>query len=337
MARYALILGGHTLKDTIRLAQQAEDAGFDSLWAAELHREAFTQLAAVAPATRRIKLGTGIVLAFTRSPMITALTALDLDELSEGRLIVGLGTGVKRLNEAWHNVPYGKPAPHVRETAQVLRLFMERVHLGEPIRYEGEYYKVDVRGYQRPHAPVRDRIPVYLAGIGPVMCRVAGEVGDGWLGHSMNSIRYTQEVVLPNVLKGLKRSGRDRKDFEICMSVTCAISNDRKAARRAAAGSVAFYSTVRTYEPMFAMHGFGEEARRVQEAFRRGDREAMIDAVSDEMLDAFAIAGTPDEVRERVKAYDEVADVLKFNPPPYFLSDEEVNAYQNMVLETFGR
>lgn len=337
MTRYALILGGNTLAEMATLAKRAETAGFESLWAAELHREAFMQLAAVVPATERITLGTGIVLAFTRSPFITALSALDLDELSGGRMILGLGTGVKRLNETWHNAPYGKPAPHMREAVEVLRLLTGQLHKGEPIKYVGEYYNLDIRGYQRPHAPVRERIPIYLAGIGPIMSRVVGEVADGWLGHSMNSIRYTREVVLPNLQKGLARSGRDRSQVELCMSVTCAISNDRAAARRAAAGSVAFFSTVRTYAPMFAMHGPSDEAQRVQEAFRRGDQEAMINAVSDDMLDTFAVAGTPDEVRKRVAAYDEVADVVKFNPPPYYLGEAEVSAYQERVLETFGR
>lgn len=337
MARYALILGGSTLRESVRLAQEAERAGFASLWSAELHRDAFMQLAAVAPATSRIQLGTGVALAFTRSPLVLALSTLDLDELSGGRAILGLGTGVRRLNEAWHNVTYSRPAPRMREAVSVVRLLMQSVHVGAPIRYEGEHYNIEIKGYRRPYPPVRGRVPIYVAGIGPLMCRVAGEVGDGWLGHSMNSLRYTREVVLPNLAAGLKRAGRERKEVEVCLSVTCAISRDRAAARRAAAGSVAFYATVRTYEPLFVLHGFGREARAIQEAFRRGDQAGMMDAVTDEMLDAFAVAGTPDEVRGRLKDYEEVADVVKFSPPPYFLSEDEVNAYQAAVVQTFGR
>jgi hypothetical protein len=133
----------------IRWARAAEAAGLQALWAAEMVHDPFLPLAAVAGHTSRIELGTAIALAFVRSPWVTAVSALDLDMLSGGRFTLGLGTGLKRLNERWHGVAYGKPAPHIKECIQVVRLIMERAHLGEPIRYSGQYYSVDIKGWQR--------------------------------------------------------------------------------------------------------------------------------------------------------------------------------------------
>lgn len=170
---------GETAAEYLQAARDAEAAGFDAVWSNELHRTAFVPLAAVAAQTSRVQLGTGVVLAFTRSPLITALSALDLDEISNGRLILGLGTGVQRLNEDWHGVHYGKPVPHLRETVAVLRLLLDGAAKGEPMEYRGEYHKLNIRGYKRHFPPVRERIPIYLGGVGPLMIRLAGEVGDG--------------------------------------------------------------------------------------------------------------------------------------------------------------
>ena len=117
-----------------------------------------TQAAWIAAATERIAVGTGIAWGFTRSPFILAVSALDLDEMSGGRFRLGLGAGVKRLNEAWHGAEYGRPAAHLRETIEATRLIIEKAHAGEPIRYAGEYHDIDIRGWIRPHRPVRPSI-----------------------------------------------------------------------------------------------------------------------------------------------------------------------------------
>ncbi|GLZ08125.1 hypothetical protein Acsp03_55910 [Actinomadura sp. NBRC 104412] len=148
---------GETLEELADAARRAEAAGAESIWVPELHRSATVTAAAVATATRRARIGTGIALAFTRSPMITALEALDLDELSGGRFVLGLGTGVRWLNEDWHNVPFGKPVGHLRETVRNLRRFWESCMTGEPIDLPGEQEPMRIRGYQRPFAVPRSR------------------------------------------------------------------------------------------------------------------------------------------------------------------------------------
>src|SRR5436190_19151046 len=154
-----------TAADLASRAREAEAAGIDCIWAPELFRSSVTQATWIAAATERIGVATGIAWAFTRSAFILAVTALDIDEMSGGRFRLGLGAGVKRLNETWHSVDYGRPAPHLRETVEAVRLIMEKASSGEPIRYDGTYQDIDIKGWVRPHKPVRDRAPIYTAAL----------------------------------------------------------------------------------------------------------------------------------------------------------------------------
>ena len=320
----------------VRSARAAEAAGFRTLWAAEMVHDPFLPLATVASQTSRIQLGTSIALAFVRSPWVTALSALDLNLLSGGRFVLGLGTGLKRLNERWHGVAYGKPTPHIKECIQVIRLIMEKAHRGEPIRYSGQYYDVDIQGWQRPYQPVCSHIPIYLAGVREGMIRTAGEVADGLLGHPIYSLPWIREVVLPALERGLHASGRPRRDFHVCFSLCCAIAREPQQARRAAAATIAFYATVNTYEPLFQAHGFQREVQRIHEALLRNDTTAMVDAVSEEMVDAFSLAGTIDDVRRNLAPYGDLADSLCLTPPDQLLPPEESEAYREAILESFG-
>jgi len=324
---------GETMREVVDAAVAAESAGFSDVWISELHRSAFVPAAAVASATRTIGVGTAIALAFPRSPMITALNALDLDDLSGGRFTLGLGSGVKRLNEDWHNVPFGKAAPHLRETIAIIRRLVAEAHLGKPIEIDGEHERVRIRGYERPFPPVRERIPIYIAAVGDVMTRLAGEIGDGFLGHELGSPRYLSERLLPNISAGLERAGRDRSSCAVVTSVCCVIDDDSRQAKRWAAGLVAFYATVRTYEPFFAFHGFEREASEIGERFRAGDEKAMIDATPDEMVDALSLAGTADEVRKRLGAYEGIADGVKLSPPTHLVPPEVTRASQAAILD----
>ena len=141
-------------------ARGAEAAGIDCIWAPELFRSSVTQAAFLAVETERVGIGTGIAWAFTRSALILAISALDIDEMSGGRFRLGLGAGVKRLNETWHNVEYGKPAPHLRETIEAVREIMSKAHRGEPIHVEGDYQNLDINGWIRPHPPARETVPI---------------------------------------------------------------------------------------------------------------------------------------------------------------------------------
>jgi probable F420-dependent oxidoreductase len=324
---------GETIAEVTDAASAAEAAGFSDAWISELHRSAFVPCAAMASATTTIGIGTAIALAFVRSPMITALTALDLDDLSGGRFILGLGSGVKRLNEDWHNARFGRPARHLRETIAIIRRLVADAHKGQEIAVDGDHEHVRIRGYERPFPPVRSRIPIYIAAVGDVTTRLAGEVADGWIAHELGSPRYLAERILPNLNDGLARGGRKREELAVLASACCVVDADSRRAKRWAAGLVAFYATVRTYEPFFAFHGFDTQARAIQERFRAGDEQGMIDACPDEMVDALTLAGTAAEVRAKLKDYEGVADGVKLSPPTHLVPAEVTRACQKAIIE----
>jgi probable F420-dependent oxidoreductase len=321
------------------LAQQARDAeavGIDCVWTPELFRSSVTQATWLAAKTETIGVATGIAWAFTRSAFILAVTALDIDEMSGGRFRLGLGAGVKRLNETWHDVEYGKPAPHLRETIEATRTIMEQASSGQPIRFEGEYHDIDIKGWIRPHKPARERVPIYTAAMQEGMCRMAGDVADGLIGHPMCPPRWIEEVMVPNLETGLKRSGRSRSDVDFLPTVCCAIDDDEAAAIDAARRTIAFYATVRTYKPLWEMHGFADAAAAAGDAFRRGDLEAVPAAIPDEMVEAYTAAGSLEKVRARVAEVAERGDGVWLTPPTYFIPPEQLEAYQRRIVESFG-
>ncbi|MCI0814648.1 MAG: LLM class flavin-dependent oxidoreductase [Chloroflexi bacterium] len=334
MSRYSLALGAGPAEEIAKLAADAEAAGFGALWTSEMFHDPFSPLAAAATGTSRIGLGTSIALAFVRSPWVLALTALDLDAMSGGRFVLGLGTGLKRINERWHGVAYGKPTPHIREVVQLIRLITERAHGGEPIKFAGQFYTLDIQGWRRPQPPVRERIPIYLAGVREGMIRAAASVADGLLGHPIYSLRWTQDVVVPALARGLKEAGREREGFELCLGVCCAVDSDVRRARRAAAATIAFYATVKTYEPLFA--SFRNEVRAIQEALLKGDSSGAAEAVSDDMIDTFAATGDADQVRAQVKPYLDLADTVCLSPPDQLIEPAETERYRQALLQVFG-
>jgi probable F420-dependent oxidoreductase len=336
LERISIAAIGITADQLAADARAAEEAGIDCVWAPELFRSSVTQATHIAAITERIGVGTGIAWAFTRSPFILAVSALDVDEFSGGRFRLGLGAGVKRLNETWHGVDYGRPAPHLRETIEAVRLIMSQAHRGEPIRFAGEYHDIDIKGWVRPHPAPRESVPIYTAAVQEGMARMAGDVADGLIGHPMCSLRWLDEVLVANFEKGLQRSGRQRTDLDFLPTISCAIDDDEEAAYDAARKTICFYATVRTYMPLWEMHGFGDAAAAVGEAFRAGDLAAMPGHVPDEMVDAYTAAGPLDKVRDRVEAVAERADGIFLTPPSYFLSPDEIAEYQRRIVEAFA-
>jgi probable F420-dependent oxidoreductase len=335
--RISIAAIGDTTEELAAEANRAEDAGMDCIWAPELFRSSVTQATWLAARTESVGIGTGIAWAFTRSAFILAVTALDIDEMSGGRFRLGLGAGVKRLNETWHDVEYGKPAPHLRETIEATRLIMEKASSGEPIRYEGgDYQDIEIRGWIRPHRPVREWVPIYAAAMREGMCRMAGDVADGLIGHPMCPPRWLDEVVIPSFETGLSRSGRQRSELDFIPTVCCAIDEDESRALDAARRTIAFYSTVRTYQPLWELHGFAEAANAAGEAFRRGDLAAVPEQIPDAMVEAYTAAGPLDKVRERVAEAAERGDGVFLTPATYFIPTEQIGEYQHRIVEAFG-
>jgi probable F420-dependent oxidoreductase len=321
------------MEELVAAGEAADSIGLECVWTPEMYRSAFIPAAALAVATERIGVGTAVALAFVRSELVTALTALDLDDLSGGRFRLGLGTGVKRLNEQWHGATFGRPAPHLRESVALIRRFIATAHRGDPIESVGDYHSIHVRGYQRPFAPVRAAIPIYLAAVGTVMVRLAGEIADGWIAHELESPHHLERKVLPALAAGLARAGRERRDLAVTASACCMPYDDARQAKRWAAGLVAFYASVRTYTDFFDYHGFGREAAAIQERFRADDHSGMVAACPDEMVETFTCSGTPDDVRVRLRAYEGLADTVKLTPPTHLVPPEVTRLAQERILE----
>lgn len=292
-----VVTGGNGLHEIAASARLAEDAGFASVWATEFYdRSATVALAAMAQATSRITLGSAIAYAFGRTPLVWAAEARDLDELSGGRLIVGLGTGTRRMQRDWHGLDGEHPAPRMEELVPLLRRLL-RLHEG-PVEHHGRFYRVSVRPTVPVQPPPRADLPVFLAGVNPRMCEAAGAVADGLVGHPLFTVEYVRDVVRPALARGAARGARPTA-VPIAGYLTCSVGEDREAARQAARAVVAFNSTVKTYRVVHAHHGFEDRAERIRAHWQAGDFAAAVEHVDDEMLDTIALAGTAEEVRER--------------------------------------
>ncbi|MBM4405503.1 MAG: LLM class flavin-dependent oxidoreductase [Chloroflexi bacterium] len=337
--KYALRLDDKSMPHMIERAKRAEAAGFEALFAGELAGTPYVNCAAVAGHTTTIKLGTGVAYAFVRSPMTTALTALDLDRLTDGRFILGLSTSLPRLIENWHNMPYGKPIPHIKEYLQVTRLIMENAHKMRPIQFNGEYYKTNIVGYMRPWRPVREKMPILLGAVGPGMIKTAGEVADGLIAHPVYTLKYIKEVMQPKLAEGMAKGGKERKDFFVWLYVDVLIGNDKKTLLEIARGTPAFYATVRSYEPFFALHGFQQQAQQIQQIFRenKGFSPKMNAAVTDEMAETFVAMGTADEVRRKIAEYGQYADGIILQTPTQAMKRADALPYENALFDVFGK
>lgn len=310
-------------------ARTAEAAGFESVWVVELEHSAFVQAGAALMATDRVAVGTAVALAFPRSPTITAMEAADLAALSKGRFRLGLGSQVRRIVEARFGVSYDHPAARMEDYVRAVRAIWA-ARRGEVDGHEGPYYRISMPTFQvRPRGglarnPMTDPAdsgvddpPVLVAGVGPLMCRTAGRVADGLIGHPFASPAWLTEVVAPSISAAIEDAGRLPGACPITASPLIAIAPDADAARRAAKLQVAFYATTPNYAGVLRIHGREAVYSEVRRAFVRGDHERMVDAIDDDLLDAIAIAGRPDEARDRLAAWEGIADAAILVPPFY--------------------
>lgn len=295
-------------------AAALEADGFDALWTTETPHDPFLPLLAAALTTDRIKLGTGIVTAFTRSPMVTALTAWDLQRVSNGRFLLGLGTQVAAHNARRYSTPVDRPVGRLRELIMALRHVWGAFQGEHPLDFHGEFYTLDLFLPMHSPGPIeRPEIPIYVAAVGPQMYRLAGEQADGVHVHSFNTAEYLRAVSLPALDAGLRTAGRDRSDVELVCSLF-AVIGDSPAMDRAVRSQIAFYGSTSSYRPIFEQHGWSELTDRLKPLARAGDTDAMTAAIDDDVLNAFAIvAPTWDAAAKLVEhRYGDILDRVGF-------------------------
>lgn len=319
----------------VEMAKQAEAAGLEGVFAAQVYGPPFLPLAVAAAVTERIRVATGIAIAAARSPFETAMAAMDMDRISRGRFVLGLGSSVSSWTSGNFGTPPIRPVAHLRETVAAVRHIVAGAHKGlEP--FEGTYFKADFHELQPTAPPVRERIPIWIAGLREKMTRLGAEIGDGVIGHPMWSVEWATERMKPAIEDELAKAGRSRRDIEVNLWPWVAPNPDEAEALEDSRPTIAFYAGIRQYESFFAEHGFRDEARACQEGVQRGDYLSVADRVPDEMVRAFVAVGDPDRVRERIEPLWQLADSILPVPPPYGVPAAKQMFYAEQVGRLFA-
>jgi probable F420-dependent oxidoreductase len=317
-----------------QIAQQAESQGVVGVFAPQVYGPPFIPLAVAAAATEKLQVASGIAIAAARSPFETAMAAIDMDRISSGRFVLGLGTSVSAWSEGIFGAQPHRPVAFLREVVAAVRHTVAGAHKGlEP--FEGEYFKADFKELQPTAPPVREEIPIWIAALRAPLVRLAAQVADGVIGHPMWSIEWTLNEMYPTLLAALEKAGRRREDIEVNIWPWAAISSDEAQAIEDSRPTMAFYGGIKQYEPFFEAHGFGEVARALQEGVRRRDFMSVAGLVPDEMVRTFVAVGDPDQVRERLAPLQGTADSVCILPPAYGLPPEKAVAYSGAIAQTF--
>lgn len=306
------------------IAKTVEDMGFDGLWTAEAQHNPFLPLTLAANATERLELGTAIAVAFPRSPMVTAQLAWDLAGQSGGRFLLGLGTQiavhiVKRFSAQWD----GKPVSQLRDYVHSLRAIWEAFQSGGRLRHRGPHYSFGVLPpFFNPGAIDHPDIPVYIAGVGPALCKLGGELADGFHVHPFHTPKYLREVIRPAIEQGAQRTNRSIED----VALTCAVfvvtgrSNEEIQKNTIEIKSqIAFYASTPSYRRVLDLHGWGDFGERMNALTKEGKWEEMWKEVPDEIMREIAVVAPPDElphaVRERYTGLlDRIGYYFPFDP-----------------------
>jgi probable F420-dependent oxidoreductase len=315
-----------TLDAVAPASAAAERDGYDGVFVPETIHDPFVVLALAAQATSRVELGTKVAIAFARSPMALAYTANDIQELSAGRLVLGLGTQVRPHIVRRFSMPWSRPAARMREYVLALRAIWDAWNHEAPLDFKGEFFRHDLMNPLFCPPPNRFGAPkVMMAGVGPRMIEAAGEVADRFACHSFTTPAYLRDVIKPALARGAARAGRDPADIEIAVTCYVATGNDDVEIAEAATQmrrQVAFYGSTPAYTAVLDHHGYGGLHERLHAASRRGEWAEMGEAIGDDVLDTYCVREPPDRVAgEILRRYGGLADRVSF----YYLGAAKVD------------
>ncbi|HEY0606238.1 MAG TPA: TIGR03617 family F420-dependent LLM class oxidoreductase [Herpetosiphonaceae bacterium] len=319
----ALAVEGKHLPNIARLARAAEELGFAGMWTSETKHDAFLPLALAAEHTQSIQLGTSVAIAFSRSPMVVAQTAWDLQDFSEGRLLLGLGTQVKAHIERRFSMPWDAPVARMREYILALRGIWQAFQSNGPLNVRGEFYSHTlITPFFNPGPIGHPEIPIAIAGVNTGLARLAGEQCQGFHVHPFHTPQYVRDVVRPAIAEGAERSDRSIADVEMATSVFIITGRDAAAIaeqRERMRAQIAFYASTPTYRVVLETHGWAEIGEQLSQLAKRQKWPEMTALISDEMLRALTVEAGPSEIgaaiRERYTGLiDRIAFYLPFEP-----------------------
>lgn len=280
-------------------ARAAEAAGLDRAWCTETGVDAFLQAYEVARQTERIDVGTAIAVALARNPMTVAYTAWSIADISDGRFTLGLGSQVKAHIERRFSMPWNKPVGQMREFVLALRAIWESWRTGERLTFEGEHYSHTLMNDFWAPKPHDHRIPIHLAAVGPKMVEAAAEVADGIILHAFTNKEYLERVTYPAIERGLARSGRTMDDLEISIPLFMIMGDTPEEIirrREQAAMQLAFYASTPSYLPVLEAIGMADLQPELTAVSKSGDAKRALKVVPSEMIDRFAIQGSPEDM-----------------------------------------
>jgi probable F420-dependent oxidoreductase len=312
------------LTEVAAAAQDAERTGFSALWTSDTNHNPLFPLVLAAEHTGRLQLGTSILVAFARSPMDVAYQAWDLARYSGGRFILGLGTQVAAHITRRFGMEWRTPADeHLREYVRALRAIWQAWQTGERLNFRGDFYKLTLMApFFDPGPHGHPHIPIYTAGVNLRMCRLAGEISDGFHVHPFHTRRYLREVVLNAIDEGASSAGRSREGMEISSAIFAAAGEGQAEIDAAIAfirQQVAFYASTPSYAPVMELHGWGDVREQLSRLAVRKRWDEMAPLISDEMVNEFAIVSSwrelPAKINEKYGGLlDRVTLYTRFDP-----------------------
>ncbi|OGO46080.1 MAG: hypothetical protein A2W34_01655 [Chloroflexi bacterium RBG_16_64_32] len=294
-----------TIQAVAEYASQMEEMGYDAVITPEAGHDPFLPLMIVAEHTERLKFGTGVAIAFPRSPFSVAQMAWDLQRFSGGRFMLGLGTQVKGHNERRYSTPWpAPPGPRLRDYILCLKAIFNTFQTNERPNYQGKWYQFTLISPFFNPGPNSNGVPIYISAVNKYNCRLVGELCDGIRMHGFNTPKYTREVIIPSIEEGAQKAGRKLADIDIVgggFLVTGANEEEVERAKPPVKQQIAFYGSTRSYLPVMECHGWGEVGMRLHRLSMEGRWTEMASEITDEMLDEFAVVGTYDEVVPKIK------------------------------------